>query len=395
MLPLDNIKVLDLTTRAPGPFCTMTLSDLGAEVLQVEAPPGTGSMGSPDESVDQVREAAFNALRRNKRSIVLNLKDDAARQILYDLVKDADVFMEQFRPGTVERLGVDYESLKRLNPRIVYCSISGYGQNGPYRLLPGHDINYISFAGVLGMMGSEDGQPAIPSNLIADFAGGGYLGAVSILSALWARERLGQGQYVDLSMTDGAMYLTAQAMGQYLGGGPAPRPSKERLNGGFPDYYAYKCRDGKYLSVGALEQKFWNSFCQALGRRDMIERRGTDPDGVLAELKEIFLEQDRDEWFELLAQSDTAVGKVYSLDELADDPQVKAREMVVEVPGPGGKSYPQIGVGPKLAETPGKARTAGVPPGANTREVLRELGLSEKTIDDLHGSRAVSSSPEP
>lgn len=389
MLALDNIKVLDLTTRAPGPFCSMTLSDMGAEVLMIEAPPGTGSLPTREDDGGEVGRAAIDPFRRNKRSIVLNLKDPDAQRIFHDLAKDADVVMEGFRPGAVKRLGVDYETIRAINPRLVYCSISGYGQNGPYEQLPGHDINYISFAGILGSMGTPEGQPVIPNNFIADFASGGLLGAFSILSALWARERTGRGQSIDLSLTDGSMYLMANIIKDYYAQDIVTEPGKMHLNGGFPDYYPYRCKDGKYLSVGALEQKFWDSLCNAIERPDMIPRRRTDPAGVLAELKDIFLQRTRDDWFDHFARVDTAVGKVYTVDELDADPQIKARDMLVPVPGPDGKAYPQVGIAPKLSDTPGKVRFVGAPAGAHTSEVLRELGRSDDDIARLTKQGAV------
>ncbi len=389
MLPLDDIKILDLSTRAPGPFCSMALSDLGADVLLVEAPAGTGSLGPGLEGDAAVRSAALNPLRRNKRSIVLNLKDEEARALFYRLAEDTDVVMEGFRPGVSQRLGVDYDTLKGINQRIVYCSISGYGQDGPYSQLPGHDVNYLSFAGVLGVIGSRDGQPAIPYNLIADFASGGLLSAMSILSALWVRQRTGQGQYIDISLADGSMYLLADVVGSYYATGVVPRPGAMRLNGGSPDYQAYRCKDGKYLSIGSLEEKFWVNTCAALGREDMIERRNSEPDAVLAELREIFGARGRDEWFELLADKDTCVSKVNTVDELESDPQVQARGMMIDVPGPDGRPMPQVGIAANLRGTPGRVRSAGPAPGAQTREVLQHLGVAAEEIERLHASGAV------
>ena len=386
MLPLDNIRVVDLSARAPGPFCTMVLSDMGAQVLMVEAPPGADSRPPPEGAADPQREAAYNPLRRNKRSIVLDLKAPDARELFYRLAQDADVVVEGFRPGVVKRLGVDYETLKAQNPRLVYCSISGYGQTGPYRLLPGHDINYISFAGALGVIGSPDGTPAIPYNLVADFAAGGLLSAVSILTALWARERLGHGQYIDMAMTDGSLYLMAPVVGSYLSTGQVPEPGRMRLNGGGPDYQPYRCGDGKYLSVGSLEPRFWENLCTALGREDLVSARSTDAgkEAAIVALRELFLTRSRDEWFDLLSPKEIAVAKVYTVDEIPGDPQFQERGMLVEVPGPDGRPVPQVGVGPRLDATPGRIRHAGSPPGAQTREVLRELGLGEETISEMY-----------
>jgi len=391
MLPLDNIRILDLSTRAPGPFCTMALSDLGAEVLLVEAPPSVDGGGRLSRAADPAREAAFDPLRRNKRSIVLNLKHPDAREVFFALARDCDVVVEGFRPGVVGRLGIDYEALRPLNLRLVYCSISGYGQDGPYRLLPGHDVNYIAFAGALGIIGQGDGTPSIPYNLLGDYAAGGLLSAVAILTALWARERTGRGQYIDMSMTDGALYLIAPVMAGFFGAGRVPRPGHDRLNGGAPDYQVYRCRDGKFLSLGCIEAKFWANLCRALGRPDLVSAQNEPRrhDAAIAELQAIFAGRTRDEWFELLKDQEVAVGKVYSADEVPDDPQVSSRGMIAAVPAAGGAPAPQVAVAPRLLGTPGRIRSAGVAPGAHTREVLRALGRDDAQIDALYERGAV------
>ena len=386
MLPFDNIKIIDLTTRAPGPFCSMALADMGAEVVLVEAPAGVGSQGGPGP--DEVREAAFDPLRRNKRSIVLDLKDAGSRQALYDLAAGADVFMEGFKPGTVKRLGADYETLRGVNERLVYCSLSGYGQDGPYRAMPGHDVNYISFAGVLGSMGSPDGTPVIPNNIIADFAAGGLLGAFSIVTALWARERTGRGQYVDLSLTDGSVYLNAMVMKNFFLHGEKNRPGQAPLNGASPDYRVYRCKDGRFLSVGSLEFKFWRNLCEALERPDWVDRRRSEPAAVAAEMDARFAERTRDEWFDLLGGLDLAIGKVYDVDEAPGDPQLRHRGMFVKVEAQGGLTATQVGIPTKLSETPGSIRNEGPPAGRDTRAVLAEIGRTQDQIEALIASGA-------
>ncbi len=390
MLPLDNVAILDLTTRAPGPFCSMVLADLGANVILIEAPAGVLSMDKSAAKDDPAREAAYDPLRRSKRSIVLNLKHKSGQEVFQRLAKSADVVMEGFRPGVVNRLGIGYEAIKRTNPRIVYCSISGYGQDGPYRDLPGHDVNYISIAGVLSLIGTRDGQPVIPYNLLADFASGGYLSALTILTALWARERTGQGQYLDMSLTDGALYLLADSVGSYYRTGELPRPGAMRLNGAFPDYSPYRCKDGKYLTIGSLEQKFWDNTCNALGRPDLIPKRNTEPGHVRGELAKIFATRTRDEWFAFFADKDVCAGKVNMLNELAADPQVQARKMMIEVPGPDGKPIKQVGIAAHLRGTPGKVRAHGLPPGASTREVLTGAGYAPADIKRLYREGAVA-----
>ncbi len=388
MQPLDGIRIVDLSALAPGPFCSMVLSDLGADVLLVEPPPGATSRGPFDPTNDLVRDAAFDPFRRNKRSIILNLKDKEAQQVVQRLAKNTDVFMEGFRPGVTERLGVDYQTLRKVNQRIVYCSITGFGQDGPYKNLPGHDVNYLSIAGVLGIIGNSDGKPVPPYNIIADFAAGGLLSAVSILSALWARQKTGEGQHIDISLTDGSVYLLAQIAYDYFHKGAKVRPGRMRLNGGFPDYDTYICKDGEYISVGCLETKFWENLCKALRKEEFINARppGDKPEGgahIRAEFARIFLTKTRDEWFTYLFDKDVAVAKVNHVEEIERDPHLLARQMIVDVPGPRGQKYRQVGVGPRLSATPGKIRSTGVPQGGSTREVLAEMGYATSEIERL------------
>jgi len=267
MMALEGIRVLDLTRLAPGPFCTMLLADMGADVIVVEEAPGAGRRFDIGTSE---RALAFNALGRNKRSIGLNLKDERAREVFYRLADGADVVLEGFRPGVVKRLGVDYETISRLNPRIVYCSLSGYGQTGPYASLVGHDINYISLGGALGMIGWPGQPPTIPLNVIADFAGGGLYAAFAILVAVIARGKTGRGQYVDMAMSDGVTSLLAMVVGQYFGSDHVLRPGQELLNGASPGYNVYETSDGRWLSIGCLEPWFWQELCQALGCEEYV-----------------------------------------------------------------------------------------------------------------------------
>ena len=387
MLPLDNIKIVDMTSRAPGTFCSMTLADLGADVLVVEAPTDPDTGGRSNDPAALERAAAYDPLRRNKRSIVLNLKMPEALGVFRQLAKEAGVVMEGNRPGVAQRLSVDYETLKNDNPGLVYCSISGYGQEGPYRLLPGHDVNYISFGGALGVIGPADGTPSLPYNLLGDFAAGGILSAVAILSALWARQRTGQGQFIDMSMTDGALYLMAPVVAAYFSSGKTPEPGKMRLNGGAPEYQAYRCKDGKFVSLGCLEPKFWVNLCTELDRKKLIPRQGEW--AVIAELQQVFSSRDRDDWFDLLCDKEVAIAKVLSTDELSSDPQLQNRGMLTDMAGPGG-DIPHVGVGPRLTGTPGALRSVGVTPGSHTREVLQQLGYDDATIGRLYDSSTVA-----
>ncbi len=387
MMPLDGIRVLDLTRLAPGPYCTMLLGDLGAEVIVVEEPPGVGRRFEIGTSE---RATAFNALGRNKRSVGLNLKEERAREAFLRLAEKADAVLEGFRPGVVKRLGVDYETVNRRNPRIVYCSLSGYGQYGPYAGLVGHDINYISIGGALGMIGWPGQPPAIPLNIIADFAGGGLYAAFAILAAIIAREKTGRGQYIDMAMSDGVTSLLAAAASQYFSAGHVPRPGEEFLNGAVPFNNVYEAADGKWLSIGCLEPWFWQELCQALGCEEYIPHqndREKFPE-IFDFLRRKFREKSRDEWFEELRQRDICVAPVYAVDEVFADPHVQARGMVAEVEHPEFGTVRQVGVGPKFSETPGSVRKTAPRRGEHTEEVLREAGYTAEEIAELKAAGA-------
>ena len=386
MLPLEGIKILDLSRLAPGQFCSMLLGDMGADVLLIEAP-AEGKMAAMigGRGADAEKAAAYNSLARNKRSIVLNLRDNEAREIFYKLADSADVVLEGFRPGVVKRLGVDYDTLIARNPRIVYCSLSGFGQTGPYSQLVGHDINYISVGGALGMVGWPGQPPAIPMNIIADFAGGGLHAAYGILLAIIARERTGRGQYVDIAMSDGVLSLLASLTGSVLAGGASPSPGTTILNGSVPFYNVYECSDGKWISIGSLEPHFFANLCKAMGREDFIPHQwdGSQRDEIAAHFKEQFASKTRDEWHKILNESDVCVGPVYSLEEALNDPHNRARGMVVELDHPKFGKIPHLGIGTKLSETPGSVRTTAPSAGQHTDDVLSSLGYDEKAISGL------------
>ncbi|MCY4653027.1 MAG: CaiB/BaiF CoA-transferase family protein [Dehalococcoidia bacterium] len=395
-MALDGIKVIDLSRMAPGPFCTMVLGDLGAEVIRVEEPGGGRMARERASGGDQdraIRNAAFNALNRNKRSIALNLKDDSAQKVLHQLVGDADVFVEGFRPGVVSRLGCDFDTLSGINPRLVYCSLSGYGQDGPYSGLVGHDINYISVGGALGVIGDRDGPPVIPYNIIADFAGGGLHAATAILAAIIARGHTGRGQYVDVAMSDGVTYMLASLMSAYFSEGVVARPGAMSLNGAAPYYNVYRCRDGRYISVGCIEPWFWAALCRALDRDDLVPMQFDESQAeyIKGELRDIFITRDRDDWWDTLSGiDDIAVAKVSSLDEVASDPQNLHREMVIEAGEVNGQSVRQVGIGPKLSDTPGSVRFMGATTGQHTDDILAELSYSAEEAAGLRESGAVA-----
>lgn len=397
MLALEGIKVLDLSRLAPGPYCTMLLADMGADVLLVEQA-GQGSerrrnpVGGAAPAEAAARARAFNALSRNKRSIGLNLKEAAAREVFMALANDADVIVEGFRPGVVGRLGVGYDAVAAVNPRIVYLSLSGFGQTGPYAPLVGHDINYISVGGALGAIGWPDTPPAIPLNLLADFAGGGLFAAFAIVTALMARERTGRGQYIDMAMSDGVLSLLSSAASGVLAGGRPPMPGEYLLNGVAPHYNVYQCADGEWFSLGSLEPWFFENLCRAMGREDFApyEYDQAKWPEIFAFLREEFRKKSRAEWFAYLSQWDICAAPVLRLDEALADPHNRARGMVVDIAHPTLGTVQQVGIAPKLSDTPGKVRFTAPAPGEHTDEVLRALGYADEAIAELRTAGAVA-----
>lgn len=397
MLPLEGIRILDLSRLAPGPFCSMLLGDMGADILLIEAPPNrlhaTASISNPrGQGEDAARSTAYNALGRNKKSMVLDLRSDEGRKIFYKLAESADVVLEGFRPGVVKRLGVDYETLRKINDRIVFCSLSGYGQDGPYVGLVGHDINYISIGGALGMIGWPGGPPAIPLNIVADFAGGGLHAAYGILLALVARQTTGKGQYVDIAMSDGVIQLLSALASGYFGSGAIPERGTTVLNGALPNYGVYECKDGKWLSLGSLEPHFFANLCRVMGREDLIEHQSNA--AKFSEMRAHFAEQfrtrNRDEWFTTLQETDICAAPVYSLDEVFTDPHNLHRKMMVEVEAPGVGKVKQVGISVKLSETPGKVRFTSSTPGQHTDETLKSLGFSADQVAKLRQEGVVA-----
>ncbi len=397
MLPLEGIRVLDLSRLAPGPYCTMLLGDMGADVLLIEQA-GEGSerrrnpVGSGASAEAAQRQLAYNALSRNKRSIDLNLKSDDARKVFMTLAKDADVVVEGFRPGVVTRLGVDYDAVSAENPRVVYLSLSGFGQTGPYAPLVGHDINYIAIGGALGVTGTPDGRPAIPMNLVADFAGGGLFAAFAIVTALMGREKSGRGQYIDMAMSDGVLSLLTAAASSVLAGGKPPLPGQSMLNGAAPHYNVYECADGEWFSLGSLEPWFYENLCKAMGRDDFAahEFDTTKHPEIAEHFRAEFKKKTRAEWFEYLSQWDICAAPVLRLDEALNDPHNRARGMVVGVDHPTLGRIEQVGIAPKLSDTPGRVRSTAPSPGQHTNEVLTGLGYSSEQIGALREHGAVA-----
>jgi alpha-methylacyl-CoA racemase len=388
MSALSGIRVLDLSRLLPGGFCSLLLADFGAEVLKVE---DTG-MGdyirwSPPfyEGVDEsAKSALFLALNRGKRSIRLDLKSGGGKEALLRLVREHDVVLESFRPGVMERLGVGYERLREENPRLVYCAITGYGQNGPFTGRSGHDMNYLGLNGLLGLSGDAGGPPVQSAGQIADLGGGALMAAFGILAALRERESSGEGQLVDVSMFDGSLSWLALVAARYLAEGRPPARGELELAGGLICYRPYACCDG-WVTLGALEPKFWQAWCRGVGREDLVEKQferpGSDAHG---EVERIFLERTRDEWQAFASEHDCCLEPVLGLDEALDSELVRAREMVVSLDQPGaGSEVRLLGVPVKLSRTPGAPAGPGPALGEHTQEVLASLGYSGEEIAAL------------
>ncbi len=349
-MPLAGVRVLDLTRLLPGAFCTLQLADMGADVIKVEEPGSGDYMRWTPPQVDG-QSALFDALNRNKRSVALDLKTEGGRDALLRLVETADVLVEGNRPGVMDRLGLGWSALHGRNPRLVMCSITGYGQDGPFAARAGHDINYMATAGALGLNGERDGPPVPLAVQVADIGGGGLQPAVAILGALVGVQRGGEGRWIDASMTDGAVQWLALAFAAHAAGEVVAR-GDQRLAGRYACYRVYACKDGRFYSVGALEPKFWSALCGALGRPDLVDRQFSDDTDVHQEMERVFASRTRAEWESVLSSADACCEPVLDLDEVPSHPQIAARRTL----------QPKVmRAAPRLGE--------------HTEEILREIGL--------------------
>jgi len=374
----------------------MLFSDFGADVLRVDQPLKTPARDNHKNTIwnfERLMQVGNRTFNRNKKSIVLNLKSPDAREIFYKLAKSADVIIEGFRPGVVSRLGIDYENIKAINPKIIYCSLSGYGQSGPYADLPGHDVTYIAMAGALDMIGESNKAPVIPMNFIADWAGAALHATIGILIALLARVETGQGQFIDIAYTDGVASLVSPFAFDQLNYGVDYVRGGTPLNGGFPGYNVYQTKGKKYIAIGCFEPWFWENLCHFIGRDDYIPHQfaeGEKREEIFEYMRQFFLSKDREEWFNLMSDRKIPVGKVYSLSEAFSDSHSVHRHMLREFTLPDGKKEKTVGISIKMSKTPGFIRHLAPVPGQDTENVLLGLGYSSETIRNLVSQNIVS-----
>jgi crotonobetainyl-CoA:carnitine CoA-transferase CaiB-like acyl-CoA transferase len=403
MLPLEDITILDTTQYLPGPFCSMWLGDMGADIVKVEEVKSRGvemfkTFASSYQHLDEDKREdilyAYNVSNRNKRSICLNLKSEEGRSVFYRLVENADIVLRESRPGVSKRLGIDYETLKKINPRIIHCEISAFGQTGPYSNVPAHDPNILGLSGILGITGTSDGKYVLPGVPIGDLFAG-MQAVVGILAALQARQKSGQGQFIDVSMYNGLLYLLAARHGQlYFSTGNQPglgeRPS-----------HVYETSDGKHLVIAPPEPWMWERLCRTLGLDEFIPYREKAMSGpaddpvckeVCSHLAQVFLTKTRDEWFQILAfEANTCATPVYDcFEEVFSDPHALYQQMIIEMDHASLGKVKQIGVPVKLSETPASVRSLPPKPGQHTEEILISAGYSKKQIEDLREKGAVA-----
>jgi alpha-methylacyl-CoA racemase len=383
-MPLSGIRVLDLTRLLPGPFCSLLLADMGADVIKVEEP-GRGDYMRWYPPLRGEQSVSFNAINRNKRSVTLNLKSERGRLLFLDLVKTADVVLEGNRPGVMDRLGLGWSVLSAANPELVLCSITGYGQTGPYVDRAGHDLNYMSIAGAVSLNRAPGASPHPLGVQVADLGGGAQAAATAILAALVSVQRGGSGRHLDVSMMDGALTWLASPLALVEEEGEAPHGAAHRLTGRYACYRVYECKDGRFMSVGALEPKFWEALCRELGREDLVADQyleGDEQDRLQRELEAIFLTRTRDEWAARLDGPDLCCEPVLELDEVAAHPQVKARGLI-EVRPTGLEVAPPVRVREDWRRLP--------PPGLgeHTGDVLSEVGVDPDELERLRAEGVV------
>ncbi len=379
--PLAGIRVLDLTRLLPGPVAALHLADLGAEVIKIEDPQ-VGDYARTLGTGEGADSAYFRMINRNKQGLRLDLKKVEGVEVFKRLASAADVIVESFRPGVMDKLGVGYAAIAALNPRIAYCSISGYGQDGPYKDLAGHDINYLGYAGVLDQIGCEGGDPAIPNFQIADLLGGAQTAALGILAAVIDAQRTGKGRYIDVSMTDSVLAHTYFTMLRLNDSGHSLPRGTDLLSGGLPCYGAYRCADGRHIAVGALEGKFWKACCEVLGHPEWVRRQWDA--SLRTEVAAVFAARPRDDWANRFAAVDCCVTPILTPEEALANEQITARGMVLRENG-----LTQFAPPLKLSDFEFTVRQPAPGAGQHNMTILAAAGYSPAEMERLAASGAL------
>lgn len=388
--PLTGVKVIDFTRLLPGPMATMFLADMGADVIKIEDPDNPDYVRDFEPRINGM-SMFYLSLNRSKRSMAVNYLSPEGKQIIYDLVKNADVFVEQYRPGVMKEMGFGYEELSAINPKLVYVSVTGYGQNSSMAMAAGHDLNYVAVGGALGITGNEDGELTIPGFQLADIAGGSYMAMNAVLAALYQREKTGRGEWVDVAMADAVAPFTALQFAYYQGTKEIPLPGKFELSGALANYNVYKCADGKFVALGSLEPKFWNKFCAKAGRHDWTERFLTPAEiaSVKREIKDFFLSKPRQEWLIFFEGEDICLTTVNSLADMESDKQLAERNMLLENEHPAVGKYKTINQPLKFKQTIFDNNWSAPDLGDDSSSILKELNYTEEAIQQFSNKGVV------